>query len=98
MAQVSHRTLMQMPFMGMAVRPNALLSKCALGIKKIWMSLKLDVAGLAQPLLMGVMISPGKKFSRRLLATLQHIAAVANRKGTKNGFHGARPRFDAIIL
>ena len=98
MPQVSHRTLMEMPLMGMAVRPNALLSKCALGIKKIWMSLKLDVAGLAQPLLMGVMISPGKKFSSRLLATLQHIAAVANLKGTKNGFHGARPRFDAIIL
>jgi hypothetical protein len=71
MAQVSHRTLMQMLFMSMAVRPNALLSKCALGIKKIWMSLKLDVAGLTQPLLMGVMISPGKKFSSRLLATLQ---------------------------
>jgi len=98
MAQMSHRTLMEMPLMGMAVRPDTLLCLCAVGIKKIWMSLKLDVAGLTQPLLMGVMIGPGKKFSSRLLATLQHIAAVANRKGTKNGFHGARPRFDAIIL
>ena len=65
MAQVSHRTLMQLPFMGMAVRPNALLSKCALGIKKIWMSLKLDVAGLAQPLLMGVMISPRQEIQQK---------------------------------
>ena len=84
--------------MGMAIRPNALLSQSIIGIKKIWMSLKLDVAGLAQPLLMGVMIGPSEKLSSRLLATLEHIAAVANRKGTKNGFHGARPRFDDIIL
>ena len=54
---------MQVPFVSMAIRPNPLLSKRAIGIKKIWMSLKLDVTGLAQSLLMGVMISPGKKLS-----------------------------------
>tara|TARA_B110000008_G_scaffold59738_1_gene59196 strand:- start:2172 stop:2432 length:261 start_codon:yes stop_codon:yes gene_type:complete len=63
MPQVSHCAVMQVPFVSMAIRPNPLLSKRAIGIKKIWMSLKLDVTGLAQSLLMGVMISPGKKLS-----------------------------------
>ena len=63
MPQVSHRAVMEVPFVSMAMRPNALLSKCAIGIKKIGMSLELDLTGLAQSLLMGVMISPGKKLS-----------------------------------
>ena len=63
MPQVSHCAVMQVPFVSMAIRPNPLLSKRAIGIKNIWMSLNLDVTGLAQSLLMGVMISPGKKLS-----------------------------------
>ena len=63
MPQVSHCAGVEVPFVSMAIRPNAPLSKCAIGIKKIWMSLKLNLTGLAQSLLMGVMISPGKKLS-----------------------------------
>lgn len=84
--------------MSMAIRPNALLSKCVVGIKKIWMSLELGLAGLAQSLLLGVMIGPGKKLSSRLLATFQDVAAVANLKRTKNIIHGALPCLDANIL
>ena len=84
--------------MSMAIRPNALLSKCVVGIKKIWMSLELGLAGLAQSLLLGVMIGPGNKLSSRLLATFQDVAAVANLKRTKNIIHGALPCLDANIL
>jgi hypothetical protein len=52
-----------MPFVSMAIRPNALLSQSVVGIKKVWMSLELDMAGFAQSLLMGVMVGPGKKLS-----------------------------------
>jgi hypothetical protein len=97
-AKVSHGAVVKMLLMRMAIRPNALLSLSAIGIKKIWMSLELSLTRLAQPLLMGVMIGPGEKLNSGLLVTLQHIAAVINRERTKNGFHDARPRFDAIIL
>lgn len=88
MPQVGHRTVMEMLFMGMAIGPNALLSYSVIGIKKIWMPLKLDVTRFAQPLLMGVMIGPSQKLNGCLLGTLQHIAAVAHRKRTKNDCHG----------
>jgi hypothetical protein len=98
MPQVSHCTVVEMLFTCMASSPNTLLSHSIFGIKQIWMSLELDMTGLAQSLLLGVMVGPGKKLSSRLLATFQHIAAVVNRKGTKNGFHDAWPRFDDNIL
>ena len=97
-AKVSHGAVVKMLLMGMAIRPNALLSLSAIGIKEIRMPLELSLTRLAQPLLMGVMIGPGEKLNSGLLVTLQHIAAVINRERTKNGFHGARARFDAIIL
>ena len=89
MPQVGHRTVMKVLLMGMTIRPNALLSESAFGIKVIWVSFDLNLSGLAQPLLMGVMIGPGKKLTSCLLAAFQHIAAVANLNRTKSGVHHA---------
>jgi hypothetical protein len=49
--------------MGLTIRPNPLLSQSIIGIKEIWMPLELNMTGLAQPLLLSVMVGPGKKLS-----------------------------------
>jgi hypothetical protein len=52
-----------MSFVSMAVRPNTLLGQSIIGIMKIWMPFELNVTGLTQPLLLGVLVGPGQKLS-----------------------------------
>jgi len=88
---------MEMFLMGMSSGIDALLGKSAPEIQEIGMMLNLCLAGIAQPLFVGMVLRPSQKFSCSSMASFQHIAGNAVLMRTKGGLHG-RPRFNAFIL
>ena len=74
MAQLHHRTVMQMLCMQATTSAHLLLCLGIALIKLIGMSFHLSMHGLLPEDVVGVVIGPGQKFRGGQLSSLQHIA------------------------